>query len=215
MISFPLRAIFIHIPKCAGTSVEDVLWPEEDDRTRENLWGGVFDGLSNPLQTGGLQHLTAAHVRGLYPAEFQAFWKFSIVRNPFDRIASQYFYAVWSRPDILRYLGFGGFRRRFHRIPFRAYVERITQLTHVQWTPMTHFLVDPLTGESLVDFVARFESLEEDWKTIQARLGVDQELGWAKRSPDRPHYREVIDAASRRALEAYYGEDLERFGYGF
>jgi hypothetical protein len=215
MISFPLRSIFIHIPKCAGTSVEEILWPEKGTRTPEKLWNGVFDGMSNPLQTGGLQHLTATHIRGLYPVEFEDFWKFTIVRNPFDRIVSQYFYTLRQRPDLLRYLGYNRLRIRYRRISLDDYVRRITHRTHVQWLPMTFFVTDILRGDIMVDYVARIETLEDDWEVIRARLGVVGDLGRAKSAGERPHYSDLINRSVRTTLEAYYRADLDLFGYSF
>ena len=215
MISFPLETIFVHVPRCAGTSVERAIWLNKSDRTLENLWGNVFDGQSNPLQTGGMQHLTATHIRGLYPIEFEKFWKFSIVRNPFDRIVSQYYYTIRGRPDLLKYLGFSRIRIRYGKVPFGEYVSRIMQRTHVQWLPAAYFVTDLVRGGLLVDHIARYEDLTEDWDVIRKRLGLKKELRRAKTSGKRPHYTEVIGHSSRRKLEAFYREDLEMFEYAF
>src|SRR5579862_2264802 len=63
MISDALRCIFVHIPKTGGSSIEDVLWPEE--RSPEDLWMGFVDDYHNKYQTGGLQHLLARQIRHL------------------------------------------------------------------------------------------------------------------------------------------------------
>ena len=57
MISHKHKCIFIHIPKIAGTSIEDTLFTSHENRSNKDLWW-----FSNKYQTGGLQHLKASHI---------------------------------------------------------------------------------------------------------------------------------------------------------
>ena len=86
MIAHPHHLIFIHVPKCAGMSVEDAL-------------GGL------PRQQLREQHATARELRDRYPDEWAAYHRFAIVRNPVDRCRS--FTSFFRRYDPVwrRYLG--------------------------------------------------------------------------------------------------------------
>jgi hypothetical protein len=64
-----VRGIFIHIPKCAGTSIE------------KTLGGQEFGG-----------HSTVKGIREKYPMEWNQYYKFTIVRDPLTRFASGYHY---------------------------------------------------------------------------------------------------------------------------
>ena len=61
-----LKAIFVHVPKTAGTSIERQL------------------AESSGIEIGG--HTTAPAFRRAYPKEFASYFKFTVVREPFGSI---------------------------------------------------------------------------------------------------------------------------------
>lgn len=67
MITHDHEIIFVHIPKCAGRSINDV-------------FNQRFD------------HFTARYYAKEYPAQWNNYTKFTIVRNPFARLVSTYTY---------------------------------------------------------------------------------------------------------------------------
>ncbi len=209
MISYSHRCIFVHIPKTGGTSIEDAIWgPDRRSRTVDQLWMGVDASGSNPYQTGGLQHLLARQIRqevGL--AVFDACFKFSFVRNPWDKAVSQYVYLS-SRPDLLVRLGIprGG--------SFKEYLIRIGSVPHVQWLEQCDFLLDH-DGELLVDFVGRFERFERDLRSVLSRLGIACDSIPHEYRGDRSHYRDYYDAECVEIVRERYRRDIERFGYTY
>lgn len=205
VISHKHRCIFIHIPKTAGSSIEDVIWP--GDRTEADLWMGISNG-RNKYQTGGLQHLLARQIFDeVGPASFSRYFKFTIVRNPFDRLVSQYAYTIKHRPDLRQLLGIDA------DASFSEYVDRIYFEPHVQWRPQTDFILDD-DGMSLVDFIGRFERIEADCKTIFDRLGIKAELPVTNKG-SRSDYRDYYDKQTKEKVESIYSNDLSAFSYSY
>lgn len=207
MISHRLRCIFVHIPKTGGTSIEDVIWPGE--RTEAELWAGFVTPMRNRYQTGGLQHLLARQIRTeVGETLFASYFKFAIVRNPWDKIVSQYAY-MQRRPDLRQYIGLR------EDAPLDDYLDRIAVSDHVQWMPQLCFVKDD-DGTDLVDVIGRYETLAADAARIFDRLGLPgPDLPHLNRSERDPDYRGYFNAQTRATVARLYGADIDHFGYRF
>ncbi len=232
MICGEYRSLFVHIPKTAGQSVEHVFlglvgltW-----ETRAPL---LLRGNEDPRRgPPSLAHLTAAEYvtcGHLTPAEFASYFKFSFVRNPWDRIVSEYKYRRHPVSiDFKTYL--------FRRLPTPGWSEPYRHII-----PQYDFLYDD-AGRLLVDFVGKFERLQADFDTVCSRIGIPptplprvnrslehsrpgtfRELRrrirravWShERRHTFPHYTEYYDDESREYVGHLYRKDIEAFSYTF
>jgi hypothetical protein len=206
VISRKRKCIFVHIPKCAGNSIQKVIWPGK--WREEDLWGGFVDAYHNKYQTGGLQHLCAWQIRDeVGRRRFDSYFKFTIVRNPFDRLVSQFAY-MRRRPDLREFVAMD------EDASFAEYVELIQRKRHVQWESQTSFVYDD-DGAMLVDFLGRFETLDPDMGQVFAHLGMDGQTVPRGNASARGPYRDYYTPEIRAQVEDMYGADLERFGYEF
>jgi hypothetical protein len=190
MISHKHKFIFVHIPKSAGSSI------------------GQF------FQSGytGPQVHTETHDVNLYAD----YYKFTFVRNPWDRWVSEY---KWSRPRP------GHSPRPWikHQEPMTfveyckkqnlASMYRRRERVHL-WTQvdvMEHCLgrVDELS------FIGRFENLQEDFNTICDKIGISQIELPHKNKTKHKHYTEYYDDETRQIVAEKYAKDIEYFGYKF
>lgn len=218
------RLIFVHIPKCAGTSVERTLL-EVSGREHEPLETTLLQKNRNPLKgPPSFGHLRAedyvkkGHVS---PQEWRQCFKFAIVRNPLARLVSAYNFRGVSWRARIRGRETWSFREYvleyFPRWFDENYLRGHDNWTHVR--PMWTMLFDRSARNLLVDYVCRMETLAEDFGEVCRRTGLPEGI-----KLKRENSSVVKDPATGRTLEAeeakppwqaYYDEETLRFARDF
>jgi hypothetical protein len=85
----------------------------------------------------------------------------------------------------------------------------------VHLRPQFLFLRNSITRQVGVDFVGRYERLEEDFAEVAERLGQPASLRHMNRSRAPGDYRPVYSARMRSVVESVYAADIKAFGYRF
>lgn len=177
--------IFIHINKTGGSSIEQVL-------------GIPF------------RHRTAREARReIGPAAWASAFKFTVVRNPWDKVVSHYCYRVQTDQTGLAD-GATGFREWVAE----AYGKRNPKYYDkpMMFMPQMDWITDA-RGRILVDFIARFENLDDDFAKICARLNRPvAALPHLKRS-QRGDYRAYYDEPTAAIVARWFRKDIAEFGY--
>lgn len=178
IISNTHRAIFVHIPKTAGTSITNLIEPAL--RWNDLVLGGTTFGeriqAAYQERFGLSKHMRARDIRRVVGEELWAnSFTFAIVRHPYARVAS--FYA-WLRRAL---------RCAPDDAPIRSWPHAQACLetgTVSEFIRHRKFLDSPLAsapqadwvcaedGRCIVEFVGRFENLPESVSTIASRLGL-------------------------------------------
>lgn len=208
MISKEHNCIFIHIPRTGGTSIENMIWPMAE-RTEENLWMGFIRPFHNKYQTGGLQHLLASQVKYEVGSEvFDRFYKFSVVRNPWDKAVSQFRCMSAKINGLREFIGMKS------DDSFETYLELVSRKTYVQWEQQSKFIFDN-DGKQLVDKIIRFENFEDDVGAIMDRLNFPMQKILHLNKDSRDHYSRYYNDRTRSRVAELYSDDIERFDYKF
>ena len=137
--------------------------------------------------------------------QFNAYFKFGFVRNPWDRVVSLY-----ERKEPLQMKD---------KMTFEEFVDWIqySSSTCIHSSPHRYQLdwfVDG-SGNVLADFIGRFERLEADWTFVAQKLGLTESLPHWRANPRARHYTEYYNARTREIIANKFRIDIERFGYDF
>jgi len=231
IISLNRRYVFVHIHKCAGTSVEVAL--AKHLRHNDIVLGSTKSGEKNQdffqRAIGLNKHSTAADAkRWMGEDMWGKCFKFAFVRHPIDRLLSLYSYG-------LKLAEGGGMtpeeRQRFEstgalpdRPPFRYKAVKAAMKAR----NFSEFAMHPLAlqdagaraqwesvyddqGRLIVDFIGKVETIEQDWARILAHLGVEAELEVRNVSAGRGSSQLSDEALA--FLAERYARDFELFGY--
>ncbi|MCW5519953.1 sulfotransferase family 2 domain-containing protein [Aureitalea sp. L0-47] len=227
MISPKHHTIFVHIPKVAGQSIETIFLKDLglNWKSREEL-------LLRKKRTGEKGPHRLAHLKAKEYVSFgytdqetyDAYFTFSFVRNPYNRLLSVY-----------NYLGY------FKIISFSAFMNKVVKSRLEEsdffYATQYDYLFD---GEKLlVDYVGKLENLAEDMKFVLSKTGLESheiphvnksEKGlkrgmaallkstklWSSFSLTRlfsGKKKKSLTEAEKELVYSFYPKDFEKFGY--
>ena len=222
MISHRFHSIFVHVPKTAGTSIEFALghfqkmrWGVQDHRSiREIEPLSLHDMLGMAGRDAGriiLLKRARAMLAGKPLAsrlQYQSYFKFAFVRNPWARIHSWYC-NVLREPRHRRTYGVPA------DCPFPLFVHRHLNPARGPMRPQLHWLLDN-NNRIPLDFVGRFEQLHRDFDFVRNQLHLpDGELPRLVMGDESQNYVEHFDPTMIARIAHLYAEEIERFGFRF
>jgi hypothetical protein len=196
MISHEKKFAFIHINKTGGTSIAQVLrrFAPNDVFNKHEM---IYEIPKNAQQSFLNQENVLNQLK-----DGVDYFKFTFVRNPWDRCVSNFFHNKKRHPE-----------KRHAKMNFKDYLDDLdsdwtTSYNQIDW------LLDG-SGKNQVDFIGRFENLEEDFSKVCSTLGIkNYELPHVFKSA-HGHYRTYYDKEDAIKIEKFYKRDVEYFNYKF
>lgn len=194
------KCIFVHVPKAAGISVAKTLFG--------NLAGG---------------HVELWYYQLVFSeVEFRKYFKFTFVRNPWDRLFSAYNFlkkggmndadAKWAADNISCFSNFDDFVKGW------LTVESIHRYVHFR--PQYEFLLLPSEEIPGLNFIGFFENLNEDFEYVKSRLSRgdcvslrNENTTFAKNN--KKDFRDCYSDEAREIVFDVYQKDIELLGYEF
>jgi Sulfotransferase family len=198
------NAVFIWIPKTAGTSLHSAL----DAPKLKSLPLIRYRFPGSGMVTFSHMDYAALVREGHVCGEFdRTSYKFAFVRNLYDRAVSLFFFLKKNRTLAAdeTFLGFCRMLSEEGCEPIGTYnVKGLSQCNpQVRW-------LENIT----LDFMGRFESLEEDCNVILRRFNPKIQVLPKLRASRRTAYPQYYCLESKAIVEEFYREDFDVFGYG-
>ncbi len=186
------NCIFIHVPKAAGTSVLQVLHGKDIHIQRDHCEIQAFRSANKDL--------------------YSEYFKFTFVRHPVDRIYSSY-----------RYLLGGGSKMNNSTLPklinekypnFNDFIKEYLDQDRIRTTFLFRPQFTYFCNESyvpLVDFVGRYESINDDFEVIKSKLNLERNLPRVNVSEVKKQVD--VDDEAKEKIFNLYKKDFEILNY--
>lgn len=216
MLSLKNSFIFVHIPKSAGLSIRSCLREHASTEVKLSAGHPYFKEYEDFVKNNDTEK------------SIQDYFVFTCSRNPFDRLLSAYFF--------IKNGGIGLESDQCLRDTFAFDDLNFTNFIKFELKKITNFdgckVPRPFVGDETprhfhpqvkfidknhIDYVMRFEDLENHFSFVCSKLGIPKlelpkrNLGTKKIEDYKEHYTEE----TRQIVELIYKEDLEYFNYEF
>jgi hypothetical protein len=192
MISHKHKFIFVHINKTGGTSIEVLLKKYSNKFKRHQ---SIID-LNKEASSND-------------------YFKFTFARNSWDRFLSLYKYRIKTNQTNLG----------SNPIPFKEWAKHIYDKNPEYYNTPNKFklllLSDQLDwitdakGSVNMDFIGRFEKLQEDFNIVCDKIGIPHPQLPHKNKSNHKHYTEYYDDETRQIVAEKFAKDIKYFDYEF
>ena len=169
------KLIFIHPPRCSGTSIEaSFKWFNEENK-----------------------HWSAQRIkRSISDDKWNSYFKFSIVRNPFDRAVSIYKAPI--------------FRNDARGISFEQFLRNIPMLPNEDGLQCSDYINEPM------DYIIKFETRSNDIKILKEKhsIHIDEKIV-ARKTNRIKDYRRYYNETTVQLVSEIFKDDIHNFDYTF
>lgn len=186
MINDQYKFLRIHIKKTGGRSLWG-LFPQADDSHAP--WGEYYGNLGNKIAD---------------------YFVWTIVRNPWDRMVSLFFYETYETGLA-------------HTKSFARFIEdmylpkKFGYGVHYNYDskPQIDYLTDH-TNQLACDYVAYLPNINQDWEKMKKRLGMPSEIMYPHHGANKHEdYRSYYDPLTIEYVRQMYEREIELFGFEF
>ena len=225
------KIIFVHIPKTGGGTIEKTLGIYGNDNNGNLCPDHTL--LYGKYKNKFLQHLTISQIKEINKKEFATYKKISFVRNPYDKIISEYLWRIQvygkRKLEFKEYIieevvprknNINKFVKNFYKdesfVPFldAHYINQVDYLF--------------LNKKLAVDEIGKFENFEDDFTRIFNKKPINTKVHKSKinytyylikkilpKFLANKMYRKYYDYETENIIRKEFSKDIEIFNYNF
>jgi len=185
---------YISIPKAACSTIKEAILRTDNQ--------DIPDDADELLALDNIHH----HPWWFRPVTVEPHFRFTFVRNPFDRLVSCYTGIVQT-----------GWSSRAMGVPLPKHwtFAKFASWAMTQWIANQHYAPQSsILNDIFVDFCGTVENIRTDWATLQDRFSGLHDLGHANASATRPSdWHDLYDAETLAMATDYFASDLDRWPF--
>lgn len=210
ILSTDPKFLFIHIPKCAGTSVEESLYHYQDFKYHQMVHGCALQ-----------------FKQYLNDDFFDELYKFTFIRNPWDLQVSCWRYYVRNHGidmdfnEFIEWKFTGSIEDMRSRLPKdnpNVDLSLLRNGFYIHRTPQTYFMIDE-KGNYLVDYIGSVEGISEHYNNITKKLSIENtflpHVNVSVQRCDDLDYKTYYNEKSIELVRSRFALDIFLYGYNF
>lgn len=154
-------------------------------------------------------HLTVEELQQFLGTQvFEQAIKIAVIRNPYDRVVSQYYHRVKTNQNNL-YKNPIGLNKWVEKVYQPPYDDNYRTSQQKMFIPQYNWLIDK-QNNFLVDHLFRFEQLEDDFSSFCKKYDLTLNLMWENKTKVKD---EELNLDSVRIINEYFEDDFRIFKY--
>jgi hypothetical protein len=214
MISHEHKIIFIHIPKCAGSSIETAFGI---DVINNNLKSDKLFGWDNKNKFY-LQHATPQQLLDcqlISPSQWNSYYKFIIVRNTWDKVISDFYWFKETKKFIGTFYDYLYCKNDFKR--FMKVGEASFRGDHLNAQVDYMYLNSKLIKYDKIIFYDK-NNLDFELSHLANDLGLSFNFFKNKiqvRKKNKKHYSKYYTNKMKSCVLKKYERDIQYFNFNF
>jgi hypothetical protein len=206
MISHKDRFIYTKVAKSGSTSIQNCL-------------------LS--YNKTNVTHLGHYHIQDDISHQTNNYFKFTFVRNPWDRCVSKYHWVVQEKDvhsELYRAYMEGSFKEFLindggifnfdKKLDDKTPYLNKMRLKVAPYDNQLDWISDE-DGNILTDYIGKLENAKEDFGIVCDKIGIPRQRLPHKNKTKHKHYTEYYDDETKQIVAEKYAKDIEYFGYEF
>jgi len=201
IVSHQHKFVFVKTKKTAGSTLEKLMFPYLGPK--DVCTGSPRDDTPriNTSSTDG--HASWAKIQASYPSEFRDYFKFTIERNPWDKVVSSYYWHQEIKPA------------RFGGMDFETYV-MTCDLLPIDWLNYTD-----RHGVRRVTALYKYEEMDVMYKDLNHLFGLDiKQEQWQKTKlkgdvRKERDYRKLHTNATIDRVAELFANEIKALGYTY